>query len=144
MSTLDSLIRLHRWHVDEHRRRVAEFEQLVEKLRGELARLAAEQVSEQEVVKRSEEVAYSYGAYAGAMIERRRKLEQSLADAERQTAQAREKLAEVYQEAKRYEIAAARRLLNQRRQAERIEQQTMDELGIEIHRRAQGRRSARQ
>ncbi len=126
MSTLDTLIRLHRWHVDEHRRRVAECEQLVEKLRASLAHLAAEQVNEQEVAKRSDEVAYSYGAYAGAIIERRRKLEQSLAEAERQTAQARESLAEVYQEAKRYEIAAARRLLSQRRQAERMEQQNMD------------------
>jgi flagellar protein FliJ len=142
MSTLDTLIRLHRWHVDEHRRRVAEFEQLVEKLRAELTRLTAEQANEQDFVQRSEEIAYSYGAYAGAMIERRRKLEQSLVEAERQTAQAREKLAEVYQEAKRYEIASARRLLNQRRQAERIEQQNMDELGIDIHRRAQGRRPA--
>lgn len=139
MSTLDSLIRLHRWQVDERRRSLAELETLGEKLRAELARLEAEQASEQEVVRRSTDVAYGYGAYAGALVERRRKLEQSLADAQQQTAKAREILAEAYQEAKRYEIAAARRLLNQRRQAERIEQQGMDELGIEIYRRANSR-----
>lgn len=141
MSTLDSLIRLHRWQVDEQRRCVTELEQLGEKLRAELDRLEAEQTNEQEVVRRSADVAYGYGAYAGAMIERRRKLEQSLADTEEQTVKARERLAVAYQEAKRYEIAAARRLLNQRRQAERIDQQRMDELGIEIYRRANARRA---
>lgn len=139
MSTLDSLIRLHRWQVDEQRRRVAELEQLAEKLREDLRRLEAEQLIEQEVAQRSPEVSYTYGSYAGAMVERRRNLTRSLTDAEQQTAKAREALAETYQEAKRYEIAAARRKLSQRLQANRAEQQAMDELAIDIHRRGNGR-----
>jgi flagellar protein FliJ len=139
MSTLDSLIRLHRWQVDERRRRVAELDELAEKLREDLRRLEAEQASEQEIAQRMPEVTSSYGSYAGALIERRRKLNQSLTDTEQQTAKAREVLAEAYQEAKRYEIAAARRVLNQRQQADRLEQHDMDELAIDIHRRTHSR-----
>ncbi len=141
MSALDSLIRVHRWQVDEQRRRVTELDQLGEKLREDLRRLEAEQTNEQAVAQRTPEIAYSYGSYAGALVERRRNLVRSLTDAERQTAAARERLAEIYQEAKRYEIAAARRKLSQRLQANRREQAIMDELAIDIHRRANGRSS---
>jgi len=139
VSTLDSLIRLHRWQVDEQRRRVADLEQLAEKLREDLRRLEAEQMNEQEVARTTPEIAYSYGSYAGALVERRRNLLRSLADAERRLSEARESLAAAYQEAKRYEIAAARRRLQHRRELDRADQANMDELGIEIHRRAAGR-----
>lgn len=138
MSTLDSLIRLHRWQVDEQRRCVADLEQLAEKLRDDLRRLETEQASEQEVVRSAPELASSYGSYAGALAVRRRNLLQSLADAERRLGEARESLAAAYQEAKRYEIAAARRRLQHRREVERADQANMDELGTAIHRRRAG------
>jgi flagellar protein FliJ len=135
MSTLDSLIRLHRWQLDEQRRRVADIEQLIAQLRAEMERLEAEVASEQAVAARSPEAAYAYGSYAGSLIERRRKLAQSLTATEAEAAKAREVLAEVFQEVKRYEIAATKRLLEQRALADKVQQNTMDELGIEIHRR---------
>lgn len=143
MSTLDSLIRLHRWQVDEQRRCVADLEQLAEKLRDDLRRLEIEQASEQEVVRSAPELASSYGSYAGALAERRRNLLQSLADAERRLGEARESLAAAYQEAKRYEIAAARRRLQHRREVERADQANMDELGTAIHRRRAGSSAGR-
>ncbi|HKT17901.1 MAG TPA: flagellar FliJ family protein [Stellaceae bacterium] len=143
MSTLDSLIRLHRWQVDEQRRCVADLEQLAEKLRDDLRRLETEQASEQEVVRSAPELASSYGSYAGALAERRRNLLQSLADAERRLGEARESLAAAYQEAKRYEIAAARRRLQHRREVERADQANMDELGTAIHRRRAGSSAGR-
>lgn len=135
MSTLDSLIRLHRWQLDEQRRRVAELDELAVKLRAELQRLETEQLAEQQVAQNSPEAAYAYGSYAGAMIERRRKLTQSLTDTEQQAVKAREALAEVFQEVKRYEIAAAKRILSQRILADRVQQQDLDEVAIDIHRR---------
>ncbi len=134
-SALDSLIRLHRWQLDEQRRCVADLDQLTVKLRAELARLESEQQAEQEAAARSAEVSFAYGSYAGTLIERRRKLAQSLAEAEQQAAKAREVLAEAFQEVKRYEIAAARRLLDQRAQLDRLHQNDMDELAVEIHRK---------
>jgi flagellar FliJ protein len=139
MSTLDSLIRLHRWQLDEQRRRVAELEALGTKLRDDLRRLDAEQASEQEFASKSPEASYGYGSYASSLIERRRKLGQSLADTEQRTGTAREALAEAFQEAKRYEIAAAKRVLHQRLTQDRVEQRTTDELASDIHRRSNGR-----
>jgi flagellar export protein FliJ len=141
MSTLESLIRVHRWQLDEQRRAVAELEELAATLRADLQRLDTEHESEQEFASKSPEASFGYGTYAGALIERRRKLLQSLAEAEQRTATAREALAEAFQEAKRYEIAAAKRVLNQRLAQERVEQHAMDELASNVHRRASGRRS---
>ncbi len=136
MSTLESLIRLHRWQLDEQRRRVAELESLAAKLRDDAQRLDSEQASEQEAANRSTDIVYGYGSYAAALVERRRKLSQSLAATERQTSAAREALAEAFQEAKRYEIAAAKRVLHQRLLQDRADQHTTDELAQEVHRRA--------
>ena len=135
MSTLDSLIRIHRWQLDEQRRRVAELEALAATLRDDLARLDAEQASEQQAASQATEVVFGYGSYAAAMVERRQKLCRSLAETERQMTAAREALAAAFQEAKRYEIAAAKRALSQRLTQERIEQSVMDELASDIHRR---------
>lgn len=135
MSTLDSLIRLHRWQLDEQRRAVAELEQLGTKLSGDLQRLEAEQAAEEAAARHAPSINYGYGSYIAALIERRRKLSQSLAEAEQRIAKARDALGEAFQEAKRYEIAAAKRVLNQRMQADRLQQHEMDELGADIHRR---------
>ena len=53
-STLKSLIRLHRWQVDERRRQVAELEGFAEKLRQDMARLAEERAAEQTAAARRE------------------------------------------------------------------------------------------
>ena len=135
MSTLDSLIRLHRWRLDEARRQVAELEQLTAKLRAELEALHQEQIAEQAAARNSPEASFAYGNYAGAVIERRRKLTHSLIATEQQATKAREALAEIFQEVKRYEIAAARRRLAQRVETERREQSQKDDLGTEIFRR---------
>lgn len=135
MSTLDSLIRLHRWQLDERRRHLAELDQLVGKLRGELQRLEEEEKLEQKVAGESAEGAYAYGGYAKDLVDRRHKLKQSLAEAEQKIITAREALAEAYQEVKRYETAAANRLLQQHRRLERQQQNAMDEIAIETHRR---------
>lgn len=139
MSTLDTLIRIHRWQLDEHRRRVAELESLAATLRDDVQRLDAEQASEQEVVRRSNGIAYGYGSYTAALIERRQKLVRSLAEAEQRTTTAREALASAFQEAKRYEIAAAKRALHQRMTQERVDQRGTDELAADIHRRSRSR-----
>lgn len=136
MSSLESLIRLHRWRLDEQQRNVAALEDLRAQLQAEFDRLDAEQAAEQEVAGKSPEASYGYDSYVVSLLDRRRRLGQSLADAERQIAKAREVLAEIFQEVKRYEIAAARRLLNERILLEHQEQRDMDEIAIDVHRRA--------
>ena len=135
MTTLDSLIRLHRWQLDERRRHLADLDVLIHRLRGEQARLASEQLDEQGVASASLEAGTAYGAYARRLIERRRKLTDSIVSVEQQIAQAREALAEAFQEVKRYEIAAASRASQRNKQLARREQAGIDEVASEADRR---------
>jgi flagellar export protein FliJ len=135
LSAVESLIRLHRWQLDERRRQVADLDTLAAKLRQEGARLVAEQKTEQSIAADSTEAATAYGSYARRLVERRQKLEQSLASVEQQIVVARVALADAYQEVKRYEIAAANRVQQVRKRVARQQQLALDEIGIETFRR---------
>ncbi|HYM03057.1 MAG TPA: flagellar FliJ family protein [Stellaceae bacterium] len=142
MSALDSLVRIHRWQIDERRRQVADLEALASKLREERRRLDEEELREQRVAAEAPEAAFTYGGYVNALIERRNKLSQSLSEAAQQIQAAREALAEAYQEMKRYEITAASRARRQRLEEERRQQKMLDEIGLDaFRRRASGRAS---
>jgi flagellar protein FliJ len=138
MSALDSLIRLHRWQLDERRRQLADLDMLAEKLHREEARLAAEQEAEQGVASRSQEAATAYPDYARNLIDRRQRIEQSLVSVAEQIVAAREALSDAYREVKRYEIAAASRMQQLRRRGAREQQRALDEIGIETFRRRRG------
>jgi flagellar export protein FliJ len=135
MSSLDTLIKLHRFQLDEQRRHVAECETLADKLRAELQRLDEEEAQEQTVAGNSHEASYTYSGYARALIERRKKILQSIDETEQQIVNARAALADAYAEVKRYEIAAANRLLAKHRGLERIRQQELDEVALSGFRR---------
>jgi len=135
MSSLDTLIKLHRWQLDEQRRKVAEFENLAGKLRAELQRLDGEEQFEQRVAGASHEAIYAYSGYAKAVIDRRGKLTRSIDDTEQQIVEARAALADAYAEVKRYEIAAANRLLAKHRGIERLRQQELDDVALDRFRR---------
>ncbi|HEY3917823.1 MAG TPA: flagellar FliJ family protein [Stellaceae bacterium] len=130
MSSLDTLIKLYRWQLDEQRRRVAEFERLAEKLRLQLRRLDEEETNEQQVATASHDASYAYGGYARSLIDRRDKLTKSVRDTEQRIVEARAALADAYAEVKRYEIAAANRLLAKHRGLERLRQKELDEVAI--------------
>ena len=135
MSALESLIRLHRWQLDERRRQLADLDQLLHKLRQEEVRLEAEAKAEQEAASASSEAALGYAGYARQLVERRRKLPQSIAEVEQQLVLAREALAEAFQEVKRYEITLSNRQRQQRQKLERRQQAALDDLAIEGYRR---------
>jgi flagellar export protein FliJ len=135
MSSLDTLIKLHRWQLDEQRRKVTEFENLAEKLRAELQRLDGEEQFEQQAAGGSHEANYAYSGYAKSLIDRRTKLAQSVEETEQQIIEARAVLADAYAEVKRYEIAAANRLLAKHRGLERLRQQELDEVALAGFRR---------
>jgi flagellar export protein FliJ len=138
MSSLDTLIKLHRWQLDEQRRRVTEFENLAAKLRAELLRLDSEKDHEQKVAGNSHEVSFTYSGYARTLIDRRAKLNQSIQETEEQIVGARAALADAFAEVKRYEIAAANRLLAKHRKLESLRQAELDEVALAGFRRKSG------
>lgn len=135
MSALESLIRLHRWQLDERRRDLATLEDLAQKLAEERVRLEAEDAGEQKAALASPEAARGYAGYAKRLIDRRRKLAQSAAELAQQIARARDALSEAFQEVKRYEIteASRQRLAGEREQ--KRQQRVLDDLGTEGFRR---------
>jgi hypothetical protein len=135
MSTLDSLIRVNRWKLDERRRQLGELERLSERLGNEAIRLEQELASEQQVASASLEAGYAYAGYARDLVARREKLSASISEVEGQLIVAREALAESFGEAKRYEIAAANRTKRDRLAIERRHRISQDEVALQVYRR---------
>jgi flagellar FliJ protein len=135
MSTIDTLIRVHRWKLDERRRQLGELERLLERLGSEAVRLAQELVREQRVAGASPEANYAYAGYARELTARRQKLAASISEVESQLIVAREALAESFGEVKRYEIAAANRQKRDRATLERRQRIVQDEVAMQVYRR---------
>ena len=135
MSTLDTLIRVNRWKLDERRRQLGELERLFERLGSESVRLEQELTREQLVAAASPEAGYAYAGYARDLIERRTKLAASISEVEGQLIVAREALAESFGEVKRYEIAAANRQKRDRVAVERRQRIVQDEVALQVYRR---------
>jgi flagellar FliJ protein len=131
----ESQIRLHKWHVDEAQRRLAELLRLEDRLREDLRRLEAEQAAEQRTAGASFEASLTYGAYAEQLIERRHKLNRSIAEVVEQVTQARETLKDTFAELKKFELAAEAAEERARRRRNLREQQQQDEIGLGIFRR---------
>ncbi len=135
MSTLGSLVRVHTWALDEKRQTLAGMERLAEKLENDLRDLEAELLRERSAATGSVEGTIAFPAFVAAALERRKKLLVSIANLELAIEAAREEVRESYREVKKYELA---RDNHERRERDRLalrERNTLDELGMTLHRR---------
>jgi flagellar FliJ protein len=135
MRSLSTLIRVRKWELEEKRRKLNELRALQIKLAEAIAKLGEEVQSEQGVASSHNEVTFAYGPYAAAVVERRRTLEESALDVERQIEAAMEEVAEAFAELKKYEIAQTNRRAKERSEANRREQIVLDDIAIESFRR---------
>jgi flagellar export protein FliJ len=135
MSALDSLIRVHRWQLDERRRYLNGLEELAARLRSDAQRLQEEAEEESRAAGLSPEAQAVYPFFIQALIERRQRLEASIAEVEGQILQAREAVSESFREVKRYELAVANRARVRGERIARREQRDQDGVALEIHRR---------
>lgn len=135
MSALDQLVRLHRWNLDEKRQKLAELERFRGKLQGNIEALEAELAREQAMAERSQISSLSLPAFIKATIDRRRKMEESIAGVDRSIAAARDEIAQAFQEFKKYETAHGNHQRREAQKQQRREQTAADELGIDLHRR---------
>lgn len=139
MKGLDSLIRLHEWRLDEKRRKVGELERLAQRLHDQLAALEVELRAEQEVASSDPLAATEYGGYAGGVIARRTRLQQSLKDVEIEMSRALDEVAEAFREFKKLDIIRARDRERAEWRERRIQQNELDEAGLGVFRRRQGK-----
>lgn len=134
MKGLESLIKLHKFELDEKRRVLKELETAQANIVGAMEALESQIVKEQKSA-RAVEVDYAYGAFADASIKRRESLQQSLADATREVEAAREVVTQSYGELKKFEITKAARDVEALKEADQRERILLDELGVSISRR---------
>lgn len=135
MTAYNSLIRITRWHLDEKRQKLAELERLADRLRGDLQRLDEGIAAEQQLAETDDMARRAYPAFLEAELDRRQRLEKSIADVEQEIEAARDEVNEAFRELKKYELAEDNERQRVRKRRERIEQHQSDEIGAQLHRR---------
>ncbi len=136
MTALDSMVRVHRWVLDEKQRKLVDLRTLLEKLKLDLETLDRELEGEREAAGASDDAGAAFPAYAAAAIDRRRKLCETIANLEQETEAAREEVTEAFGELKKYEIASENRESQESERRKRSERINLDELGVSIYRRS--------
>jgi flagellar export protein FliJ len=84
----------------------------------------------------SNEAHFGFGAYAAEAVERRRRLEQSLAEAEGQMQAAADEVADAFRELKKFDVVKSREVRLAEERTRRREQSDLDEIGISMFRRS--------
>lgn len=135
MRNRESLIRLHRFQVDEKRRKLAELELMLDEFRARERELEAQVLAEQRKAGISDVAHFAYPMFAKSVIRRRQNILNSIEDIERQLGVAKEELAGAFRELKKYEIIEDNRKRRHRKEAMRIEQIELDEVALGMHRR---------
>lgn len=135
--TLETLIRLNRFEVDEKRRALQALLDREAEIQATIRRLDAELKAEQEAAARPEaaELGAVYGAFAAAAKTRKAEQLERLADLYPEIEAARADLAEAFAGLKKYEIAKRNRDEAEAADAARREGIELDEMGLAAHRR---------
>jgi flagellar protein FliJ len=135
VAALDQLVRLHRWNLDEKRQKLAELERFRARMVSNIDSLEADLEREQAAATRSDITSISLPSFIKATIDRRHKIEGSIADIDISINAVRDEISQAFQEFKKYETAHDN---HQRREAikqARREQTAADEMSIDQHRR---------
>jgi flagellar protein FliJ len=109
MSIAENILRLRRWQLDERRRHLSELETLSVRLRADLERLKAHIDEDAKIQRRAGQDIAAPGPFGERLIERRNKLDRSIAEIEAQTAETRADVAAAESELGHHELAAAHR-----------------------------------
>jgi uncharacterized phage infection (PIP) family protein YhgE len=135
MSGLDQMLRLQKWTLDEKRRQATDLEALIERLRGDIRRLDDEVANEIEVSRNYLELQRVLPDYKKMMVQRRERIEKSIADLTAELDKLRDQIRESFAELKKTEQTIQNRQQRQRVAQRRREQTRADEVGLQLHRR---------
>lgn len=135
MRNRETLIRLHRFQVDEKRRKLAELELMAQEFRARERELEAQVLAEQKKAGISDVAHFAYPMFAKSVIRRRQNILASIEDIERQLDAAKDELAAAFRELKKYELLEDSRKRKHRKEVMRVEQAELDEIALGIHRR---------
>ena len=135
MKKIDTLIRLHKFELDEKRRALQELETHMMRIIEARQRLDQELIEEQNTASQALELGMTYAGYAQKFIARRAKLEEDIANMRVEVEKAEIIVQMAFQELKKYEITAERQAAAEKYESDRREQSELDEAGITRHHR---------
>ena len=135
MRNRESLVRLHRFQVDEKRRKVAELETMLGEFRNRERELEAQVQVEQRKAGISDVAHFAYPMFAKSVLRRRENILNSITEITQQLEGAKDELTQAFQELKKYEIMQEGRKRRVRKEMAHIEQVPTDGIALELHRR---------
>jgi len=135
MKSVRSLIKLTRAARDEKQRVLLAQEAEANRLRAALDDLRAEHVREREVAAADFEAGRVYPAYQKAVKAREQKLRGQIAEQERRVDRARAEVTTAHQEVRKYELAKEAQDRREQAERDRVEQNELDEIGLNLTRR---------
>jgi len=129
------MIRLHKWQLDERRRNLVELENMRDDLVAKLQGLQDELVAEQKKAAEAPVVSITYGGYAQQVMTRRQNIKQSIMETDAAIEEMKDQVAEAFKELKKYEIVEQREREREVTARSRRQQNDLDELALQMHRR---------
>ncbi len=134
MRSLNTLIRLHRWKLNQQRRKLADLIGLSDDMRAQLGHIEADIRNEGALIGDSVEMARSYSAFLGSQLDRRTRIEASINELAREINDVEESVAAAFRELKTYEISFERRRQKVAAERAKRDQSGLDEVALNIHR----------
>lgn len=134
MSALNSMVRVHRWALEEKQQKLAEIERFGDRMRQDLERLDEHLASERDAAARTPDGTMAFASFIAAALERRRRLVDSIANLEREADLARDEVGEAFRELKKYEMAQDKAKTRAGLQRKKQEQLALDEVGVGLYR----------
>lgn len=140
MKTLDSLIRLNRWQLDEKRRALVELETLIGSLHDERRRVEEALARERQILTDDPDPTIGFGAFLDAIKGRRAAIDQSIAQAQAKLDALREDIADAFQDLKTVETAEEDRVRRAALVRKRRDGAALDEIALTRYLRHRGGR----
>lgn len=128
MKSLDALIRLARFKVEELQKQMAAMDVARADLARQIERLEESVPEEQVAANASKDGFVAYGSYAQAVIKRRENIRASIADVDGKADELRAELEAAFMELKKYEVMEERRLSKETSKRRAREQAALDEI----------------
>ena len=135
MKSREALIRLHRFRVDEVRKRLKSLDDMRADLTKKMTDLETMMAEEQRRAANSDLGRLAYPSFARSVQARRENIQRTVVEVERQAATVTEELQNAYRELKKHEIAADNELTRDRVELARQVQSELDDIALGRHAR---------
>lgn len=133
MARLDSLIRFHKHDLDEKRKQLGLLNAKATEIEETLKALEEEREKEAEFSSQNPNLGSAYTNYLIGYKQTKKQLNQMREDLEEQINDAMFEIQEKFTELKKYEVLHEKRLQEIAKKRQKQEDQTFDEIGLQLH-----------